>query len=313
MNILKLLSEKEYVSGKTLGNTLKVSRAAVHKRVNTLRENGYKIETSPKGYKFVKTGDIVNEFEILSKINKPVKICKSVLHYKKIDSTQTKIKQMAAENAGEGIVVVADEQSSGYGRMKRVWSSGKGGLWFSLLLKPRIRPDEAPKLALVAAIALNKVLEREYKIKSSVKWPNDILVDEKKISGILMEMSAEQDVINWVAVGIGINVNNVLPKELKIISASMKEILNKNTDRAALLARFLEKFDSLYRGFQKNGFANYAREYNSKTAFKSGFVTVETGFEIIKGVNKGIDKDGKLMLGTKDGIIKITSGTLRKD
>ncbi|MDR1695886.1 MAG: biotin--[acetyl-CoA-carboxylase] ligase [Endomicrobium sp.] len=312
MNILKLLSEKEYVSGKTLGSALEISRAAVHKRVNALKKNGYKIDASPKGYKLVKTGGIVNEFEILSKISRPVKICKRVLHFKKIDSTQTKIKQMAAENAGEGVVVIADEQSGGYGRMKRRWSSAKGGLWFSLLLKPRIRPDEAPKLALVAAVALNRVLEKKYKIKSSVKWPNDILAGGKKISGIIIEMSAEQDMVNWAAAGIGINANNVLPKELRASSVSIKEILNENIDRAALLAHFIEEFDALYGDFQKNGFTNYAGEYNSKAAFTGSPVTVDTGFEIIKGINKGADKDGKLMLDTGNGIIKITSGTLRK-
>ncbi|MCL2485389.1 MAG: biotin--[acetyl-CoA-carboxylase] ligase [Endomicrobia bacterium] len=313
MDILELLSDKKYVSGKTLGSALNISRAAVHKRINTLKKSGYTIETSVKGYKLVKTGDIINEFEILSKINKSVKIRGSVLHYAKIDSTQTKIKELAAENAAEGTIVAAEQQSGGYGRMKRHWSSAKGGLWFSLLLKPRMRPDETSKLALITAIALNRVLEKQYNIKSSVKWPNDILVKDKKISGIIVEMSAEQDMVNWVAAGIGINVNNILPGELKKISTTMKEILNKNIDRASLLGYFINEFDILYSDFQKNGFESYVKEYNSKTAYNGDSVTVDTGFETVKGINKGVDKHGKLIIDTKNGIVQIISGTLRKN
>ncbi|AKL97914.1 biotin--[acetyl-CoA-carboxylase] ligase [Endomicrobium proavitum] len=312
MKVLNLLSDKKYLSGKNLAEALSISRAAVHKQINTLKRNGYVIESSPKGYKLCAKDDVLSEQELLLAVKKPLGIFKKLLYYKKINSTQTKLKTIADAVAREGVIVCADVQTGGYGRMKREWSSSNGGLWFSMLLKPALRPDEVSKLALIISLALNRVFKQKYGVKTNIKWPNDILFKGRKASGILVDMSAEQDIVNWVVAGIGINVNNVLPKELKNISVSLGEILNKFVGRAQLLAQFLCVFDEIYAAFKKSGFKIFVKEYNDNIVFINESIKIDTGFDIIEGVNLGIDGDGKLILKTPKGLEKITAGTVVK-
>ncbi len=300
------------MSGIEIGKALGVSRAAVHKQINMLRQKGFIIDSSQKGYKLVKNGDFFDEKAVFARLKYALSVCKQIKHYPKIDSTQTKIKQFAQKNEPEGLIVVADTQTAAYGRMKREWSSAAGGLWFSILLKPKIRPDEASRMAIAISIALNRALEVYLGIKTEIKWPNDILYKGKKLSGIIIEMSAEQDIVNWVAAGIGVNANNKLPKTLANTSISLNEIKGAAIDKPGLLAAFFNEFESVYKDFQKYGMAEFNEEYNSKAAFIEKKVEVDTGFGIIKGINEGIDANGYLLLKTKEKLEKIVSGTLRR-
>jgi BirA family biotin operon repressor/biotin-[acetyl-CoA-carboxylase] ligase len=289
---------------------LNVSRAAVHKQINVLRKNGYVILSSKKGYTLVKKADVLNENEIKSFFKKIPSIAEKIICYDKINSTQTKIKTLAETN--RGLVICAQEQTQGYGRRKRRWSSNSGGLWFSFLLKPKISPNDAPKIALLISVAISRVFEKKYNLNSQIKWPNDILVNGKKICGIITEMSVEDSSINWIAVGVGINVSNALPEELKNESASLKGILKIEVCRAELLADILQEIDKVCGEFVKDGFGLFYKEYNKKSAYIKEMVFIDAGFDIIKGVNCGIDKTGALLLKTENQIEKIISGTLRK-
>jgi len=250
--------------------------------------------------------------EPFSEIRTNLSVCKKLLHYKKINSTQIKLKRLAEKNADSGLLIVADVQSGGYGRIKRKWSSGKGGLWFSMLLKPAIRPDEISKLALVIAVALNRVFRNNYGINTLIKWPNDILFSGKKMCGILVEMSVESGSVKWTVAGIGVNINNVLPKELANISVSLRSILGKKESRVKFLSEFLHVFDKLYSGFTKNGFEGFVKEYNGNSAFINEPIKVDDGFGIIEGRNLGIDKNGRLVLKTAQGLKKVMTGTVVK-
>ncbi len=313
MNIIEILSTKEYISESEIGRFLGISRAAVHKQINRLRQIGYTIKSSSRGDIIIKKCKLFNEYEIEVSLKKPLNICKMIKCYKETASTQTAVKKLAEKNFGEGVVVIAEKQTKGYGRIKRVWNSNEGGLWFSMLLKPAIRPDESSRLSLLFSIALNRILEKKYGISSEIKWPNDILICGKKVAGIIIEMSAEQDIINWVAAGIGVNINNSLPEDLKNISISIKEVLKREIDRAEFIAAFLTEFEGLYFNFQRDGFKLFLEEYNSKAAYKDALITVDSGYnDAITGKNFGIDESGRLIIETKNKIEKIISGTLRR-
>jgi BirA family biotin operon repressor/biotin-[acetyl-CoA-carboxylase] ligase len=311
VNIIEILYSNQCISGNKIGGILGISRAAVHKQINTLKKIGYKIETSSKGYVLKKNVNFFNEYEIEANIHKQLSVCKTVKYYKEIPSTQTTVKRLAEKGFEEGTVVIAEQQTSGYGRIKRKWSSNAGGLWFSMLLRPLMRPDEVSRVSLLLSIALNITLERDYKINSEIKWPNDILVFGKKIAGIIIEMSAEQDLVSWVAVGIGININNNLPKDLKDTAIALKTVLKRDVNRAKFLAKLLTNFENLYLDFQKNGFRQFFKIYNSKIAYKNKYVNVNSGYNLITGVNLGIDESGKLIIKTHNGVEQIISGTLR--
>jgi BirA family biotin operon repressor/biotin-[acetyl-CoA-carboxylase] ligase len=252
----------------------------------------------------------INEYEIECKLKKNLKVCKTLKYYKELPSTQTTVKKLAAKNFDEGVVIIAEEQTNAYGRIKRTWSSNEGGLWFSILLKPSIRPNEASRLSLILSIALKRTL-KEYKVDSEIKWSNDVLVNGKKIAGIIIEMSSEQDRINWVVAGIGININNKLPKELADISISLKDVLNKEIGRATFLATFLVNFERIYGSFQHNDFEIFVDEYNDNLAYKNELVMIDDGYNVVSGVNLGIDANGRLIIKTKTDLKKIISGTLR--
>lgn len=311
MQIVELLSSGKYVSGNEIGRVLGISRAAVHKQIKKLRNSGFIVESSAKGYKLVKSIPVFSARDVFAALNKNLSICKKIHHFQKINSTQTKLKNLAQNGEPEGTVAVADEQSSAYGRMRRKWSSQAGGLWFSILLKPKISPEHASKLSLLIGLALSRALKNKYGILTQIKWSNDVLFEGKKIVGIIIEMSAEQDMINWAVAGIGINADNILPKDLPD-AVSLGKILKKSINRAELLAAFLNEFDEIYKKFALSGFGQYVSEYNENAAFMNENVIIDSGFGIIKGVNKGISEDGRLIIETEKGFEKVISGTLRR-
>ncbi|MCL2144204.1 MAG: biotin--[acetyl-CoA-carboxylase] ligase [Endomicrobia bacterium] len=310
-HIVKLLLGKKYISGNEIGGILGISADAVHKMIKSLINNGFIIDSSSKGYRLAKNAPVFNKEDVFSSLPRDLSVCKKIFHFKKIDSTQIKLKNLAENGKPEGIIVIADEQRAAYGRMRRPWSSAAGGLWFSMLLKPKILPEKAPLLALLTGIALNRILRRGYGVKTKVKWPNDILFGYKKLAGIIIEMCAGQNGINWAAAGIGINMDNFLPEDLND-AVSLNSILGKSTDRAKFLALFLTEFDIIYKEFQNAGFKKFAGEYNKNTAFMKENVIIDNGFDIIKGVNKGINEEGNLIIKTKNGFEEILSGTLRR-
>jgi len=269
------------------------------------------MEFPSSNYIFVRGNRFFNEYKTKTVFKRKVSVCKTIRYYKRLSSTQTVVKKLAEKGFDEGFIAIAEEQTKGYGRIKRKWSSNAGGLWFSMLLKPLIHPNEISTLTLLVGIVLKRVFEKKYKISSQIKWPNDVLVLGKKIAGILLEMSVKQDKINWLVAGIGININNSLPEYLESLSISLKNALNREVKRSEFLYAFFEEFEEVYFDFNANGFRNFLEEYNSNIAYKNKNIIIDDGYSIITGKNLGADEKGRLIIETENALEKVVSGTVR--
>lgn len=249
INILR--TSNDYVSGESLSELLNVSRTSVWKHIKNLKAKGYQIEgVSNKGYKLLSVPDQLTEIELLP-ILKTNTIGKNIFHFNNIDSTNIKAKELAKDNAPDGSIVIADEQSLGSGRFNRQWTSPQGGIWFTLILKPNIPPSEAPKITQIAGASIYKTFEG-MGIPCYIKWPNDIHINNKKICGILAEMKCDMDSVHYLVLGIGINVNidkSSFNEEIKDSATSLKIEFNKEFSKKQILADILYNFENLYNEF----------------------------------------------------------------
>lgn len=223
--LMLLLSKKgTFISGEELSKEYGVTRSAIWKQINVLRDMGYIIRSSPRlGYMIDKSPDLLIPEEIWSKNNLTV-LGNKIYYYSVIGSTNEAAKKLAQEGTPHGTLLIAERQEKARGRMGRAWSSPHGGIWLSIILRPNLAPQEAPKLTMMTAVAVTEAIIEKTGINARIKWPNDILIDGEKACGILTEMSAEMDAVNYVIVGIGINVNNEdFPSELKNKSICLKQ------------------------------------------------------------------------------------------
>ncbi|WP_294402795.1 biotin--[acetyl-CoA-carboxylase] ligase [uncultured Clostridium sp.] len=252
LNILK--TSTEHVSGEFLSSSLNVSRTAVWKHIKNLKTKGYIIEgISNKGYKLLSSPDKINKPDLFAKL-KTTAIGRNFIHYDLIDSTNIKAKELAKDNCPHGTLIVAEKQSGGNGRFKRAWNSPAGGLWFTLVLRPHIPTSEAPKITQIAAACIYKTFNK-FNIDTKIKWPNDIYLNGKKLCGILGEMNCDMDSINYLVIGIGMNLNldiSVLDEDVQQTATSLKCEYNKDFDRNAILAEFLNCFEIEYDKFSNN-------------------------------------------------------------
>ncbi|WP_053955578.1 biotin--[acetyl-CoA-carboxylase] ligase [Inediibacterium massiliense] len=249
-------NQDQFISGEELSHQIGVTRTAVWKQIKGLKEDGYEIESiSRKGYRLVKEPDILDgdilEIEIKNKL-----IGKKVFHFEEVDSTNTIAKKMASEGAEEGTIVIAEEQTVGRGRLGRSWvSPKKKGIWMSIILRPSIDPMEASKVTQIAAAAVAKGLMNITHGFVGIKWPNDIIIHNKKVCGILTEMSAELNSMNYMIVGIGMNVNMTneeFPKEIQNKATSIREFIGKEVSRKEIVKEVLYAFEDLYLDFIQN-------------------------------------------------------------
>lgn len=311
--ILLLLNESDdYISGEEISNKLGVSRTAIWKIIKSLKEQGYEIESvTRKGYKLLSSPDILEEEEIHYDLKTSL-IGQKVIAYDQVDSTNKEAKKLALHGAVEGTVIVADEQINGKGRRGRNWVSPKGtGIWMSILLRPNIRPENASMITLVAGLAVCKAIEKITNIKPLIKWPNDIVINGKKICGILTEMSSEIDYINFVVVGIGINVNTKkFPEEIDSIATSLKLQGNKTYKRKDILKKILEEFEICYNKYLKTeDLQKIIDEYNCYCVNISREVIVKCKDIDITGTVKCVTPKGELIVTDSTGKdIVITSG-----
>lgn len=253
--ILTLLqNSQEYISGEYISSKLNVSRTAIWKHINNLKKKGYIIEgISNKGYKLISEPDLLTENSIKSSLKTKL-IGKNIIHFDSIASTNQKAKELASNNLSDGSLIISEEQSGGSGRLGRKWLSPKGGIWCSLILRPNIPPIEATKVTQIAAAAVYKALE-DLDIKTTIKWPNDIHIDGKKLCGILVEMKGDMDSVDYLIVGSGINVNinsNSFDDSIKDIATSLKIKFKKDFNRSEILASYLNHFEELYLDFLDN-------------------------------------------------------------
>lgn len=311
--ILRYLKEAEdYLSGQELCERLGVSRTAVWKVIRQLQEDGYEIEAvRNRGYRLAESGDVFTEAELKSVISTRV-AGRNLVFLDLVDSTNTRAKQLAEAGAPDGTVVVAQAQSAAKGRRGRSWMAPAGtGVWFSLLLRPQIEPEHASMMTLVAALAVEKGIRETTGLLAGIKWPNDVVVDGKKVCGILTEMSADMDSVNHVVVGIGINANiSGFPEELQDKATSLFLASEQVVKRAQLLNAVLLAWEEYYgRYLQTEDLSLLAKEYNELLAGLDGMVRVLAPKGNYTGISRGINHKGELLVEREDGTVtEVMSG-----
>lgn len=310
--ILKMLREAEgYVSGQELCNKFGVSRTAVWKAINQLKENGYEIEAvQNKGYHLLSAPDVMDSTELESIHATDWAGCE-IYYFDSIDSTNTKAKELAEEGHPGGTLVVADRQTAGKGRRGRSWESPSGiGIFMTLMLKPEINPNNASMLTLVAAMATTRAIRRVTGVPAMIKWPNDIVMNGKKVCGILTEMSAQFDYINHIVIGIGINVHNEeFPEEIAQTASSLYVESGQHIHRASLIEAFLEEFEDVYAEYLKTeDMEGLVKEYDSMLVNRGRQVRVLDPKEPFEGKAKGITKKGELIVDTWESRKLVSSG-----
>ena len=311
--ILRLLRSADgYISGQELCNRFGVSRTAVWKAINQLKEAGYEIEAQQnKGYRLMAAPDLMTEAEIKSLMHTDW-VAKEVLYFDTIDSTNTKAQELAEKGYPSGTLVVADKQDSGKGRRGRSWVSPSGtGIFMTLMIKPDINPNNASMLTLVAALAVAKAITSVTGEEALIKWPNDIVVNGKKVCGILTEMNAQFDYINHIVVGIGINVHNEsFPEEISQMASSlMIEAGGKRFHRAQIIAETMSYFEQYYDTFlETQDLSALVREYDELLVNRNKSVRVLDPKEPFDGKAMGITPKGELIVDTWESRKLVSSG-----
>ncbi len=314
--ILSLLLESrdQWLSGEHISSLLGISRTAVWKNINTLKEMGYSIESSSRlGHKLVSSVNVMNQSELVKHLD-TVFLGRNTLFLNETDSTNIQAFRLADQGAVHGTVVVAESQTMGKGRLSRKWFTDPGnGLAVSMILRPQIQPILAPRLTLVTAVALSEVLDSIGLNSYMIKWPNDILINNKKAAGILSEMKANIDYVEFVIIGMGININtdtSTLPDEIRDIACSISEELDSEVSRVKFLADFLNSFERCYDRFLSGDFAGILEKWIKKSGILNKQIKVTILEKEIFGTVTSVNEDGNLILETDEGIKVINSGDI---
>ncbi|WP_173916320.1 biotin--[acetyl-CoA-carboxylase] ligase [Halobacillus sp. Marseille-Q1614] len=304
--LIHLLNENEgYQSGQDLSEKLSISRTAVWKHMKELEKDGYQIEAvQRKGYRIVSSPDKISENTLQWGL-KTEWMAKQMHHFEEVTSTQDVAHQLAKQGKPHGTVVIADQQLKGKGRMERPWDSPKGkGIWMSVLLRPKLLPIQAPQLTLLAATVLAEVIEQQTGLKPQIKWPNDILLEHKKMAGILTEMQAEQDQIQYVVLGMGLNVNQKLediPEALRHKATSLLVETDEEWGIQEMIQAILTQFEKTYDRFIEEGFQHIKQTWENY-GYKIGEeVEISTLRKSWKATLLGIEPDGALRAKDQDG------------
>ena len=296
----------DFVSGEDICKELAVTRAAVWKHVNALREAGYTIESSRgNGYRLAAAPDIPYACEV-NPLLRTVALGRTLEYVPSIPSTNTQMVARAEAGAPHGATLVTDHQTAGRGRMTRQWFSPPGvNLYFSLLLRPDIQPVRAPQIALVAGLALARAVELIHPtLIPKVKWPNDVFLDGLKLSGILCDMRAEVDRVHYLVVGVGINVNVStadFPTELLGKVNSLKDASGGPVSRAAVLAAFLNEMETLCEEWETEGLASLIPDLETRSYQRGMAVTIKSGGHSFSGMALGFSPNGGLLVDTGEG------------
>lgn len=306
-----------FVSGERISRELQVTRSAVWKHINGLRAAGYIIEAVPsRGYHLLSRPDILSLDEVRERLLTSC-IGRQMFCRAQTTSTNADAFRLAEDGAGEGTTVIAEAQSGGKGRRGRVWSSPSGvNLYCSVVLRPAIMPHEAPQLTFLSAVAVARTIERTTGLKTEIKWPNDLLVNGRKVAGLLNEMSAETDRVNFVILGIGVNLNMTsgqFPADVRTPATSLLLELGHPVNRAEFTAAMLGELDRLYSDFLCRGFGPSREEWQQRCNARGREVLVsEGGNDVARGMFAGIDGDGALLLRLPNGLEeRILSGDVR--
>ena len=307
--VLKALREQKHISGEELGQRLRISRTAVWKHINKLREIGYHISSAPRrGYTLISAPDLLLPEEIQVGLHTDV-FGRKIVFYQELNSTQEAAKGLAQQGEAEGSVVIADSQTHGKGRLGRKWSSPPHhGIYFSIILRPKLEPSQAVQIPLVAGVAVAQAVEKTTSLDPKIKWPNDILTGGKKVGGILTETSAEIDVIGYVVLGIGLNVNtpkSLFPEEIEKSATSLAEECGETVSRVKLLQVLLFELELLYKQFTRFGFEPIREKWKHLSNTMGAWVELfETENSRVEGKAIDIDRDGALLVQKMDGSVQ---------
>lgn len=294
------------VSGAELSQELGISRAAIWARIEELRQLGYEIEASPVlGYRLVSSPDVLHADDLLARLGKTKVVGRDIRVFEQTTSTNDVVEKLARDGVKEGVVVFAESQTKGRGRLGRVWTSPtRKGLWFSILLRPDLRPQETTQLTVAAATALWRAIHEETGLAPEIKWPNDILVRGRKVVGILTELSAEVDRVKHVTLGVGVDVNlaaNEFPVELRKIATSLRIESGELVSRADLATTILRELDRDYARVCAGKFSEVADEWEEHCSTIGQRVVISMGDRRLRGRAESLDDDGALRLRTEHG------------
>ena len=300
-------------SGADLARALGISRAAVWARIEELRRLGYDIAASPhRGYVLRNSPGLLHADDLLARLEGTRMIGRDIQVFQQTASTNDIADRLARDGVAEGVVVFAESQSHGRGRLGRRWESPSGqGLWLSVLLRPRIHPSAATQLTVLAAVACARAVECQTGLKPAIKWPNDLLFGQRKFGGILLELSAELDHIRHVVLGVGLDVNvasSDLPASLRGVATSLRSELGRPVDRPALAAALIRELDIAYGQLDSGGFTALADEWEARCTTLGQRVVVRMGVRELLGTAESLDDDGALRVRTEHGRLERVVG-----
>ena len=302
-----------FISGESIAGELGISRTAVWKHIQKLRESGYEILSYARcGYQLKDAPDLLLPSEVQIGLDTKI-IGKQMEYYPSVDSTNRAAKALAYHGAEDGTIVVAEEQTGGKGRLERKFFSPRvKGIWFSIILRPNFSPHETPKFTLMSAVAVVEAMKR-FNLKAGIKWPNDILFDGRKLVGILTEITGELGKISYLVIGVGINVNisrEEFPEELRDIAASLSEINGEQIPRVKFFRAVLEEFDKLYIEVTANGFDKILERWkeNNITLGKKIHVISAGDDENFDGKAVDLNSEGALVVETENELRTVYAG-----
>ena len=320
IGLVKVLSffqthDSEYLSGEDLSDVLKISRVAVWKHIKKIQSLGYKIESKQKlGYRLINETEKLLPWEITKDL-KTETIGKRVYYFEEIDSTQNFAEQIALDEKENGTIVIAEKQTAGKGRLNRKWKSPKGGIWFSLIVHPKFDVSTSTLVPIAGAAALAKAIKTTLDIDVSVKWPNDITLDGKKVAGMLVDASFQANNIDYLILGIGINfdidpkkIEKRLSKSVNFYGVNSLRKKEDDTQPKILLKEFLVQFEKTLIQLNKGEKTKIVKEWTKKADKIGKKISINTSDGKISGVALGIDNDGALKLKTSKGVKKIFVG-----
>ncbi len=288
-----LRQKKEPVSNEDLGGKLEISTESLKKQIAELQDAGYEIITSKSGYRLINDSDFLFPWEFPERESK-------IHFFRELSSTMDIARDLAQKGCPDFTVIIAELQSKGRGRLQRVWQSEQGGLYFTIVLRPDMAPSKSFRINFAASLVLASVLKKLFHIDAKVKWPNDILVGNMKVSGMLSEMEADAGRLSFVNLGIGVNVNND-PGEYEQKATSIKKLIGKTVARRNLLACFLDEFEKRIAG---RSLDNIISQWKQAAYTLGKHVRVVTVQETLEGLAVDVDENGTLILKQKDGTVK---------
>jgi BirA family biotin operon repressor/biotin-[acetyl-CoA-carboxylase] ligase len=302
--ILNVLFKRkgDYISLDDIEIEIDISKTEISDEIQSLIEEGYPIDTLKSGYRLNKT-NIVLPYEIRSNLQTNY-MGKKIYFFKEVDSTNLVAKKLANEGAAEGTIVIAGKQRRGKGSRGKKWISPSGGVWMTIILRPDVEPNKAPQLTLVTGVAVAETLIQECNLDVEIKWPNDILIGNKKVSGILTEVKTKIIGVEYVLVGIGIDLNINIPPELSDTATSLQAELEQEIRGAELIQKFLKNFEDNYNEFKTGNFPFILNKWRNLSGTVGKYVELHRKGGVVRGEAVGISKNGRLVLEMDNGNLK---------